>query len=173
VTSAAPGQAVTVRKLDWRGNFVYSWRGTLIERSAEHLLIEAPWEGPGEPLFGEIRVARGDRFMEYYYPGRGYAVWQIENADGAVKLWYCNVESPVREDGGTLEFSDLLLDVVAYPDGRHAILDRDELEAARREGLSDADARFAEQALSEVLAQIRDGAPPFVFDSSPRLVGQD
>ncbi|MGH2346155.1 MAG: DUF402 domain-containing protein [Chloroflexota bacterium] len=155
--------AVTVRKHDWRGRFRYAWEGKVAVRTADHLIIEAIWKGPGEPTVGEIHFIPGDRFLEYYYPGRGYAIWQIERPDGGLKGWYCNISTPVEEAAGTLSFRDLLLDLLVYPDGRMVVLDRDEFEAAQGEGLDRAEAAGAEAALAEVRAMARAGAPPFRF----------
>ena len=159
-----------VRKLSWRGEFRYSWRGEALQWSPEHVILLAIWRGPGEPAVGEIAFTMGDRFLEHYYPGRGYAIWQIERADGDLKGWYCNISTPIVERDGVLSFEDLLLDVVVYPDGRHAILDRDEFETARLQGLSDERCRLAEEALDEVLAAIHAVAPPFAFTGAPRLI---
>ena len=164
---------ITVRKHDWRGQFRYAWQGALAERDAGHLVILAIWQGPGAPRVGEIAFLPGDRFVEYYYPGRGYAIWQVEQPDGAIKGWYCNVSTPVQEVDGTLTFNDLLLDVVVYPDGRWSVLDRDEFEAARRDGLPERDALAAEAALAELVALIHAGAPPFRFVTAPQNTGQN
>jgi protein associated with RNAse G/E len=163
---------VTVRKHDWRGRFRYAWEGEIVTRTADHLIIEAIWQGPGEPEVGEIRFMRGDRFIEHYYPGRGYAIWRIEQPDGLVKGWYCNISTPVEEHDGTLSFRDLLLDLLIYPDGRMVELDRDEFEVAQAEGLDAAEARAAEAALAEVREMARIGAPPFRF-AGHRSVGRN
>ncbi|HXT34476.1 MAG TPA: DUF402 domain-containing protein [Chloroflexota bacterium] len=163
---------ITVRKHDWRGRFRYAWSGRMVDRTAEHLTIEAIWNGPGEPRVGEITFAMGDRFLEFYYPGRGYAIWQIETPDGSLKGWYCNISTPVEEHDGTLGFRDLLLDLLVYPDGRVAVLDREEFETARHEGLDPREATAAEAALAEVQAMARAGVFPFrstgVSVSEPR-----
>jgi predicted RNA-binding protein associated with RNAse of E/G family len=159
-----------VRKLDWRGEFRFAWQGEVLERSAEHLLLLAVWRGPGEPVVGEMTFMFGDRFLEHYYPGRGYAIWQIEGATGNLKGWYCNISTPVVETDGVLSFEDLLLDVVAYPDGRYAVLDRDEFEDARRHDLSAERCRLAEAALRQVLGLIQAAAPPFAFTGAPRPI---
>lgn len=159
-----------MRKLNWRGEFRYAWRGRVLSRDAESLVLEAHWEGPGEPLVGEIAFRLHDRFVEHYYPERAYAVWQIEAPEGTLKGWYCNISAPVVEEQDTLTFRDLLLDVVAYPDGRYLVLDREEFETAQRQGLSPGDAEAAEQALAAVIAMIENIEPPFVFSAPPRLV---
>jgi protein associated with RNAse G/E len=155
--------AVTVRKYDWRGRFRYAWEGEIVTRTADHLIIEAIWQGPGEPEVGEIRFVRGDRFIEHYFPGRGYAIWQIEQPDGSVKGWYCNISTLVEEHDDTLSFRDLLLDLLVYPDGRMVELDRDEFEAAQGGGLDPAEAAAAEAALAEVREMAQSGTPPFRF----------
>jgi predicted RNA-binding protein associated with RNAse of E/G family len=116
---------------------------------------------------GDIRFMRGDRFIEHYYPGRGYAIWQIEHPDGLVKGWYCNISTPVEEHDGTLSFRDLLLDLLVYPDGRMVELDRDEFEKAQAAGLDPAEAQVAEAALAEVREMARLGTPPFRFAAPP------
>jgi protein associated with RNAse G/E len=161
--------AVTVRKHDWRGRFRYAWEGKVLARTTDHLLIEAIWNGPGEPEVGEIRFVRGDRFVEHYYPGRGYAIWQIEQPDGSVKGWYCNISTQVKEHDDTLSFRDLLLDLLVYPDGRMVELDRDEFEKAQAAGLDPAEAQVAEAALAEVRELARLGTPPFRFAATPPL----
>lgn len=157
-------ETLTVRKHDWRGTFRYAWEGELIEDRPPVLVIAATWQGPGEPAVGEIRFERGDRFTEYYYLDRPHALWKIERPDGALKGWYCNVNTlPVRE-GTTLSFNDLILDVLVYPDGRFMALDRDEFAAARDAGLSRALAALAEQGIAEIEWLLYHGAPPLNFD---------
>jgi hypothetical protein len=161
--------AITVRKHNWQGVFRYAWHGELLSREPGHLVLRAIWNGPGEPQVEDLRFVHGDQFIEHYYPGRGYAIWQIEGADGTLKGWYCNISTPVEEQSSVLSFDDLLLDVLVYPDGRWKVLDLDEFETARHEGLSPERALLAEQALDEVLALISQEASPFYFTSeAPR-----
>jgi predicted RNA-binding protein associated with RNAse of E/G family len=156
--------ALTVRKHDWRGAFRYAWEGELIVDEPPTLVIAAIWQGPGEPTVGEIRFEMGDRFTEYYYLDRPCALWQIARADGTLKGWYCNVNTLPAREGDVLSFNDLLLDVIAYPDGRFMVLDRDEFAAAREAGLPREQAILAEQGLAEIVGMLQQGAPPFCFD---------
>jgi predicted RNA-binding protein associated with RNAse of E/G family len=163
---------VTIRKYDWRGSFRYSWQGDVLQHDAEQIVVEAIWRGPGEPRVGEITFVQGDRFLEYYYFSRCYAIWRVAQADGRLKGWYCNIAEPVEEQAGDLVFTDLLLDVLVYPDGRYEILDRDEFTRACAEGLSPAQSARAETAVSQILERIRTGAPPFAF-VRPDAAGQE
>lgn len=163
---------ITVRKHTWEGLFRYAWQGEVLARDEDVLLVQATWNGPGEPLVDEIRFAAGDCFLEYYYLQRPYAIWEVRTAAHVLKGWYCNINTLPMINEDVLRFDDLLLDVIVYPDGRYTVLDRDEFEAARGAGLPTTRATLAESALAEVLALIRAGAAPFTFaPSTSVLVG--
>jgi hypothetical protein len=162
---------VTVRKYTWRGEFRYAWSGELLAQEPGHLVLLAIWKGPGEPRVGDIAFMAGDRFVEHYYPGRGYAIWQVEQPDGTIKGWYCNISTPVEWQEGDLSFRDLLLDLLVYPDGNSSVLDRDEFVEARREGLADDEAALAESALAELVRMVEAQAAPFRFRSPRPALG--
>lgn len=152
---------ITVRKHDWQGRFRYAWQGTVAEQRPEMLVLDAVWNGPGEPRVGEMQFVRGDRFTEYYYTALPYAIWTVQQPSGAIKGWYCNIHTPPTLAECVLSFDDLLLDIVAYPDARFQVLDRDEFLAARAAGLSAERAALAEQGLKDLVALLTQGAPPF------------
>jgi hypothetical protein len=170
MTEGTRMDTVTVRKHTWRGEFRYAWSGELLMCEPEHLVLLAIWKGPGEPRVGEIAFMAGDRFVEHYYPGRGYAIWQVEQPDGRIKGWYCNISTPVERHDTTLSFRDLLLDLLVYPDGRYSVLDREEFAEARREGLPESEAALAEAALAEVVRLVERGAQPFCLSGPARAL---
>lgn len=57
------------------------------------------------------------------------------NPNGEIYQYYFDITLENRIDGSASEFDDLFLDVVALPDGRCELLDRDELEEALRENV--------------------------------------
>jgi len=67
------------------------------------------------------------------------------------------LEAVRRAQGVEIRTGDVLL----LPDGVSRVLDRDDLERARAEGLDPALAALAEDGLREVLALIAAGHPPF------------
>jgi uncharacterized protein len=164
---------ITVRKHDWRGIFRYAWHGEVIQRTDDLLLLQAIWQGPGEPRVGSIRFEAGDRFLEYYYPGRPYAIWQIARPDGTLKGWYCNVSTPPVERDGVLRFDDLLLDVLVYPDGSYTVLDEDDFAAARAEGLPEDRVALTHAGLAALVGMIERGETPFPFASGTARAIQD
>ena len=72
--------------------------------------------------------------ISVYYRKEGFKISGHYGADGTFTRWYCDIisETPV-EDG--LIFSDLLIDVVIYPDGTVRVVDLDEAADALEQGL--------------------------------------
>lgn len=69
-----------------------------------------------------------------YYRKEGFKISRHYGADGSFTRWYCDIiiESEV-EDG--LVFSDILIDVVIFPDGTIQVVDLDEAAQALEQGL--------------------------------------
>ena len=155
--------AVTVTKLNWQGRHVYAWQGELIARTAGHVVLRAVWHGPGTvQVSPEVTFDSGDVFYEHYYDHKPYGLWRVLSPDEqTLKCWYCNISTPAAFDGDNISFRDLLLDVLLLPDGSRRILDREELEAARAQGLDASLAALAEHGVREVLDLIDNSRPPF------------
>ncbi len=166
-------KAMTVVKLNWRGEPVYSWQGEVYAHEAGHVMLRAVWRGPGTAHVAEgVVFAPGDIFYEHYYEGKPYGLWQALTPDEkALKCWYCNISTPAEMRDDTITFRDLLLDVLLYPNGRREVLDRDDLARALDEGLDPALAVTAEDAVRDVLDLIDRRLPPFEgFGPSATLV---
>ena len=157
------GAAITVTKLNWRGEKVYAWQGKLVSRAPGELLLRAVWRGPGAvDVAPGVTFEQGDVFYEYYYATRPYGLWRVLTPDErGRKCWYCNVSTPADMAEGAITFRDLLLDVLLLPGEAPRVLDRDDLECARAEGLDPALAALAEQGVEEILALIARGEHPF------------
>ena len=73
-----------------------------------------------------------------YFPDRGFKVSKFYDHEDNLISWYCDIIQAERttEDGvDTYIFTDLLADVVVYPDGRVRVVDLDELADAQRDQL--------------------------------------
>ena len=70
-----------------------------------------------------------------YFLREGIKVSKIYRADGSLVYWYCDiVDYAFDEISNTLTVTDLLADVILYPEGRMEVVDLDELaEALERE----------------------------------------
>jgi predicted RNA-binding protein associated with RNAse of E/G family len=156
----ATRDTVTVHKYTYRGEFSASWQGEVLERTPGHVLLKATWTRDPTPV--ECLVFEpGDIFLEYYYPQRPYSIWGVYTPEATVKGWYCNVCVPVDVNAAVFEVRDLLLDVLVYPDGSHAILDEDEFAAARADDLPPNLAITAEEAVQAILDLVARREVPF------------
>lgn len=75
-----------------------------------------------------------------YYLNKGVKVSRFFTEDDMLICWYCDIVSyEWKEEKTVLLSTDLLLDVLVYPDGSFKLLDMDELaEAKSRNLISDA-----------------------------------
>ncbi|HLQ30192.1 MAG TPA: DUF402 domain-containing protein [Ktedonobacteraceae bacterium] len=142
---------ITVVKQNPLGEIKVQYQGEVIERSADGVIIQAYWSHATKDL-GYVSFERGDRFIEYYYTNRWYNIFDIANAHGVRKGWYCNIAEPAVIFEDRIEQIDLLLDVWVSPQGETLILDEDEFAADTT--LSEEQRAGARRALQELLAMI-------------------
>lgn len=75
-----------------------------------------------------------------YYLNKGVKVSRFYTEDNFLICWYCDIVSyEWKDEKNTLLSTDLLLDVLVYPDGSYKLVDMDELaQAHARKLISDA-----------------------------------
>lgn len=72
--------------------------------------------------------------LSVYYRKEGYKISRLYGEDGSFVRWYCDIVCE-SVNGDEITFSDLLIDVVIYPDGTAHVLDLDEAADAAEQGL--------------------------------------
>ncbi len=71
-----------------------------------------------------------------YFLKEGIKVSKFYRADGSLLYWYCDIVDYVYDpEQARLTVTDLLADVILYPDGRMKVADLDELAEAMERGL--------------------------------------
>ena len=71
-----------------------------------------------------------------YFLREGIKVSKIYREDGSLVYWYCDiVDFDYDNSSQSLTVTDLLADVILYPDGRIEVVDLDELAEALERGL--------------------------------------
>lgn len=66
-----------------------------------------------------------------YFLNDGVKVSKFYREDGSLLYWYCDiVDYSINNENNTLIVTDLLADVIIYPDGRVNVVDLDELADA-------------------------------------------
>ncbi len=77
-----------------------------------------------------------------YFLNEGFKVSKFYREDGSLLYWYCDIVEYFKEtdeDTDTYIVTDLLADVIIYPDGFVKVVDIDELVTALNEKLIDED----------------------------------
>lgn len=73
-----------------------------------------------------------------YYRKEGFKISRHYGADGSFTRWYCDIIMESKEKNSII-FSDLLIDVVIFPDGTVRVVDLDEAADALEQGLITSD----------------------------------
>jgi len=122
------GKRVTIQKMNPHGELVTTYDGEIIEESDERIVVAARWT-MGNHDFGFLVLEQNDLFIEYYYPGEWYNIFEISRDNGLFKGWYCNITRPVEVANGAIIWRDLALDIFVNAEGKITVLDEDEFEA--------------------------------------------
>ena len=95
-----------------------------------------------------------------YFLERGFKVSKFYDHDGNLISWYCDIiKHTMDPETNTCVVTDLLVDVIVYPDGFVRVVDLDELADALRDGLiSQEDLQLALRRLDKLLSLIYKGA---------------
>lgn len=151
---------VTVVKLNTAGEARIQYEGEIVRRLEHGVVIQAYWKRATTDL-GYVRFELGDCFTEYYYSDRWYNIFDIADATGQRKGWYCNIAQPASIFDERIEQVDLLLDVWVDPSGTPLVLDEDEFEADQV--MSAVVRQGALDGLHELLEMIEAQREPFVY----------
>ena len=94
-----------------------------------------------------------------YFIERGFKVSKFYDHDGNLISWYCDIiKHSYDAETNTYIFTDLLLDVIVYPDGFVRVVDLDELaDAVRAKLLSAEDMQLALRRTDKLLSLIYKG----------------
>lgn len=159
----------TVRSLAFDATVRKSWNAELIELDeTSATLVGAFDRGFEHDQLG--RIAAGTVSYEYFAFAKNWNVFRMCEPDGTFRNYYFNICLPPSIRGRVLEYIDLDVDVVVWPDQRYEILDLEEFEV-NREVL-----RYptqvvaaARKALDEVIEMVEAGSMPLKDLELPRL----
>ncbi len=120
---------IVVRSLNFDRSLRRSWKCELVSRTDELLTLIGVFDREViHPDLGIIRI--GTRSTEYFWFDRWYNVFRFDEPNGEFRNFYCNINLPPTLENGVLEYVDLDIDVVIWPDTSYQILDQDEFELA-------------------------------------------
>jgi len=139
-----------------------TWKCRLIERHDPLLVFVGEFDLDVEhPDLGFI--AKGTVSYEYYWLDRWYNVFRFENTDGSFRNFYCNINMPPTFRDSVLDYVDLEIDIVVWPDGMVNVLDEDDFAAnAALFDYPDEVVANARTAQLELIRMINDREHPFL-----------
>jgi len=152
---------ITINALKYDGELRRSWEAGLIREGPDLIVAVGVFEqSVRHNDLGLIQ--KGTVSFEYFWPGRWYNVFRFAGPDGGFRNFYCNIAMPPRVHGDVLEFVDLDIDLVVWPDGHREVLDLGEFEMnSERYSYSD-EVRFkALHALDDLIRSIETADFPF------------
>jgi uncharacterized protein len=160
---AARMTTVNSRKFD--GSIRRSWQCELIEQDGSLLAFVGEFDTTVEhPDLG--RIEKGTISYEYYWLDRWYSIFRFHEPSGSLRNFYCNINMPPRFSGGVLDYIDLDIDILVWPDLRYDVLDRDDYETnATRFGYTMHIKEKVEEALNELLELIETRNLPGVSET--------
>lgn len=121
---------LTVRSLAYDKSLRREWSAELISQTSSRIDLVGVFETTVEHRdLG--RIAAGTVSYEFYWPDRWYNIFRFEYPDGKLRNYYCNVAMPPVISETALEYVDLDIDVLVWPDREPIVLDRDEFEENR------------------------------------------
>jgi protein associated with RNAse G/E len=144
---------ITVNSRSYDGSLRKSWTCELIERSEPLLVFVGEFsDAVDHPDLG--RIEKGTLSYEYYWLDRWYNIFRFHTA-GELRNYYCNISMPPSFADDVLDYIDLDIDIVVWPDFEHTVLDRDDYIAnANRFGYPAEVNAKVEETLKELLELI-------------------
>jgi protein associated with RNAse G/E len=155
------GDLVTVRARKYDGRIRRSWSGGLVSSKDGLITLVAEFaEAVEHNDLGTI--AAGTVSFEYFWPDRWYNVFHFREPDGSPRATYSNIAMPATFSDGIIDYIDLDIDVIRWPDGRVEVLDRDDFQVnSVKYGYPDHVKKAAEAALEDLLEVIEKKEFPF------------
>jgi protein associated with RNAse G/E len=163
------GDIVTINSRKYDGTIRRSWTCRFVSQEDSLLVFEGEFESEvSHPDLGLI--AAGSRSLEYYWLDRWYNVFRFYEPTGEFRNLYCNVNMPPTVENGVLDYVDLDIDVVVWPDGAAKVLDEDDFEAnAETYDYPESVRAAAIDALAEIKRLISSGYGTFSLKDSINL----
>lgn len=127
MNSQTVDRQITINSRKYDGSISRSWQGGIVCQNADLIVVVGRFETDVEHNdLGRIR--RGTVSFEHFWTRRWYNIFRFHEPDGSLRNHYCNVSMPPTQAGDVLEYVDLDIDVLVWPDKRVEVLDRDDFE---------------------------------------------
>lgn len=151
---------ITINSRKYDGHIRRTWPGGLISESKDMLVVIGRFrEDVQHDDLGLIK--EGTISFEHFWLRRWYNIFRFHEPDGRLRNYYCNITMPPVFTNDVIDYVDLDLDVIVWPDKGYQVLDRDDLEKnAIKYGYPVEVIANAEKSLVEIIALIESGGLP-------------
>ncbi len=105
---------------------------------------------PKRMAFAGVNFPRGSRSFGYYWKVRNYNVYHWKDPKGSTIFSYFNISKDMKIHDDSVEWVDLIVDIVFHPDGRVEILDENEIP----ENMNHDDLSLIRRTQSEILGNM-------------------
>jgi protein associated with RNAse G/E len=153
-------QQVTVNSRKYDLSIRRSWQCGLLRQSGNLLVLVGEFDRDVEHA-GLGSIQRGTTSYEYYWLDRWYNIFRFHDPNGEFRNFYCNISMPAVFENGVLDYVDLDIDVLVWPDSSYEILDKEEYEENVIKFGYAQDTRFnAATALADIISAIENNKLP-------------
>jgi predicted RNA-binding protein associated with RNAse of E/G family len=129
------------------------FRCSLLHREAGYLVLSYRAKQPGR--IKDILIPAGSITIAHYWTGRGYVLWRMYGPDSALIGTLFHICSDVTITKNAVQYLDLIIDIWIPAQGEPLVLDEDELEECRQQGLvSDEERQWIEEQKNIILNNI-------------------
>ena len=156
-----PPKQITINARKYDQNIRRSWLGGLISSNENLLVVVGRFESEVEHS-GLGTIKQNTVSVEYFWLDRWYNIFRFHEADGSLRNYYCNIAMPATFADGVLDYVDLDIDLVVWPDGKYEVLDRDDFEQnTAKYGYPEDITDRAEASVNELIGMIERSEFPF------------
>ncbi len=121
-------ETVTVNSRSFDGAIRRSWKCELVEANSKIISLVGNFDQPVDhEHLGTLR--KGTISHELFPLDAWYNVFRFHEPGGEFRNFYCNINLPPTFENGVLDYVDLNIDLVVWPDLQYKILDVAEFEA--------------------------------------------
>jgi predicted RNA-binding protein associated with RNAse of E/G family len=126
------------------------FRCRVLRREADYLVLSYHADKPGR--IKDIVIPAGSTTIAHYWTGRGYVLWRMYGPDSALIGTLFHICSDVTITETSVQYLDLIVDIWIPAQGEPLVLDEDELEECRQQGMvSDEERQWIEEQKNIIL----------------------
>ena len=119
--------SITVNSRKYDGSLSRSWQCEVVSRTQHAIVLKGVFDETVN--HGDLgTIEQGTVSIEYFSELLWFNVFRFETPRGELRNYYANICIPAKVGDCNVDYVDLDIDVVVWPDGRVAVLDRDEFD---------------------------------------------